>query len=289
MYDSARMSSRSPCLALALVACAATLVSCTNVLGIEETKYEVPAAPANEDWSCVGTPAPVASSSTIKLSVKTEEFLAPTSVAVPFIEVRACSLYDTACDSTKAIGSTDAQGVFATNDLAVSVLDQGYLQFTDLQGNYKTLKWVFSQPPTKDFELVVKMAGKNDLTTIAGGLDAPGGGKLTYNEQKGVLTFSVVTCATDPKGGPVPAANVAVNATPRNADAAGYYAGAKGGFSLDTTQKTTTEAGRGAIFNLDPASVTITVTHGSREVATIQSVPVVADTITTIDMFPDRI
>lgn len=287
------MSSRSTRLSQAIVACAASLVSCTSVLGIEDTKYEEPAAPLPEEWKCVGTPNSAPSVETINLKVKTTEFFSPTEVAVPGVEVRACTLFEPDCNAKAPLGVTEIPDPndpksmpILSVSMPVSGSFTGYLQLSDPTEAHKTLRWLFSQPVTTDIDLPVQMAGAESLKAFVGMQTDPEGGTLVYDPTKGLLTFSVVNCIT--KGGVQQSgANVSVHVDVPGADAKTYYFDGQA-FNHSSVMKTTNEKGQGAVFNLDPGKVTMTVKYGDTVVATQKNIPIVADTITTINMFPDR-
>lgn len=264
--------------------CCAALPSCTNVLGIEDTTLQAAQkAVASEDWSCVGQPAKAASGSQMTLAVVTAEFLSTGGTQpVPDVQVQECNRYDPTCVSPNTVGSTDAQGVLSAA-LTVDAKKgfDNYLQFS--KPGYKTLKWFFSQPRTSSkLDMFVSMVSDMAFDGMTGALGSPA------DPAKGHLTYSVVTCAVDSKGAPVPAANAVVTVSPRNVEAKGYYAGSEGGFIDDTTQTKTTSMGRGAVFNLDPVTHSVSVKFAGVEVAREQGLPIEPGTITTIDLFPEQ-
>jgi hypothetical protein len=266
------------------VSCATTW-SCTNVLGIEDTTLQTAQkAVPSEDWSCVGQPRAAASGAKMTLIVKTVEFLSASQTkVVPDVDVLECSRFDPSCSASPVLAGTTGASGDLSSVLTVDAKKgfDNYFQFS--KTGYKTLKWLFSQPRTSStLTMTVMMVSDAAFTGMTQGLG------FTADPGKGHLTYSIVTCASDANGAPVPAANAALSVTPRNAEAMGYYAGSEGGFIDDKTQAKTTAAGRGAVFNLSAVPVTVSVKFGALEVAWEEAIPIQPDTITTIDLFPEQ-
>lgn len=267
---------------LVLACGAASTCSCTSVLGIEDTRLEESSTtdPA-EDWSCVGNvTVPQATAADITITVATAEFIQVEPTPLAGVEMTVCPAYDDTCQSGTTPVASDDTGVVTAIVKIPKDGFAGYLQFK--KAGYTTLLWQFSRKPTADFSLQVLMVSEAGFAGLRQSLGVP------VDPQFGHLTFSVVTCAVDAHGIPVPARGVEVNVALRNEESKRFYA-VGAGFESDTTQPATGESGRGGIFNLNPVTNKLLVTLPGQTGATLSEAGglfIRADTISTIDMLP---
>jgi hypothetical protein len=215
------------------------LVSCANVLGIDDTSLGEDSAPIGRDWRCVGRVPTPTTSKNIVITVKVTDF---SGNPLAGLDVKACAVAaNSRCDNPIRTAASGPDGIASLDIPASAVPFTGYLR---LEGDAERVPYIsyYSRPIAETLVDPIPFLSVtwDELdSAIPGATAIPGRGHLFIN-------------AADCKDDDAPGIRFDIKTSNAvDAQSVPFYV-TTSGFSADATQTVGGPGvgGRGGVFNL---------------------------------------
>jgi hypothetical protein len=281
----------SPILSLAALSLACTSSGCSALikvdkdqcntdsdcsdLGFSDTHCSAGSCVPILDWQCVGNVTWPTATPSIAVTKKLKIVHLSGNKPYTNLKVRACTDFDSTCDTGITEASTDDSGI------ASLTLYEGFRGYLLIEPNesypniYPSLVEVTPPPSSTDHEtdldpiVLLENADVKNIGLILG---------VTPDPAAGQLLTKTVNCSH------VPSAGIKLSTDSLGANTVSYYMNGNGDLP-STSISQTSSSGEGGFMNIKPGFVTVVATHDGRQVSSM-TVPVRASHATYLVILP---